>query len=551
MNKNFSIDANHLTCSPRPKAFSYIRFSTKRQQFGDSLRRQLEKTRKYAAKYNLDLEEKTFEDLGISAFDSTNLKRGALAAFITAANDGKIPRGSYLLVESLDRLSRADVSMAVSMLFELVNLGIRVVALIDEKILDEESVKDPLNLMYAVLLFIRANEESETKSHRIKAVHSEKRAKKHSFAFGQGPGWLQPNIERNGWDVIPDKAESVRKVFEYTVQGYGAVAIARIANEQGWPVPGRAEDWHKTLPNKLVCNRRVLGEFEPSTKEGNVRVKTGDLWENYYPPIISDELFLAANAAVARRHNLPKRRDMHYHNVFQGMLKCGHCGATMARKLKSGSPRNSPGYALYVCSNRDRGLTKCPNANAKNLETSLIPPLITLIAAEIVKEETLKKTRNELEAEQAALNEARKAAENILRTIEQVGATEMLAKRMRQLEVQMSEKRVRIEALAANKANLAQVTWEEDIDAAIYSALKAVRDITDEHKSERASLREDFLRVIQCIWVWPCVHAAVKLHAEPENIYIPLQETSPIAEVLAGLLITPSESANEQLTLID
>jgi hypothetical protein len=55
-----SIGASPLANSPRPKAYSYIRFSTKRQALGNSLMRQLDRSREYAAKHGLDLQEKTF-----------------------------------------------------------------------------------------------------------------------------------------------------------------------------------------------------------------------------------------------------------------------------------------------------------------------------------------------------------------------------------------------------------------------------------------------------------------------------------------------------------
>ena len=51
-----------------PTAYSYIRFSTPEQLKGDSLRRQLQRTSDYCKNNNLTLSEKTYSDLGISAF---------------------------------------------------------------------------------------------------------------------------------------------------------------------------------------------------------------------------------------------------------------------------------------------------------------------------------------------------------------------------------------------------------------------------------------------------------------------------------------------------
>lgn len=139
------------------------------------MQRQLDRSRHYAAEFDLDLQDASFEDLGVSAFDRSNVTKGALAAFIQAVESGVIQRGSLLLVENLDRLSRSDCLDAMSLLRHLILLGIRIVTLIDRKILDEESIKDPMSLIWAVMVFVRANEESSVKSDRIRKAHERKR----------------------------------------------------------------------------------------------------------------------------------------------------------------------------------------------------------------------------------------------------------------------------------------------------------------------------------------------------------------------------------------
>jgi DNA invertase Pin-like site-specific DNA recombinase len=87
-------------------AYSYIRFSSKKQADGASLERQLTGTRKYCEENNLILNETlTFQDLGVSAFKGDNLDH-SLGELLRACEDGLIPKGSALVVEALDRLSR-------------------------------------------------------------------------------------------------------------------------------------------------------------------------------------------------------------------------------------------------------------------------------------------------------------------------------------------------------------------------------------------------------------------------------------------------------------
>lgn len=83
-----------MTEDARPTAYSYVRFSTKKQELGDSLRRQVELAEKYAKENGLALSPLSFRDLGISGFKKQNLEKGALAAFINAVKAGTIKPGT-------------------------------------------------------------------------------------------------------------------------------------------------------------------------------------------------------------------------------------------------------------------------------------------------------------------------------------------------------------------------------------------------------------------------------------------------------------------------
>ena len=116
----------------RPKAYSYIRFSTPEQAHGDSLRRQTDAARAYAARHDLDFDETLdLTDPGISAHYGKNVEVGKLRAFLDGVRDKIIPQGSYLLVESLDRISRQTVRKAVRTMEEIVEAGVTLVDLSD------------------------------------------------------------------------------------------------------------------------------------------------------------------------------------------------------------------------------------------------------------------------------------------------------------------------------------------------------------------------------------------------------------------------------------
>jgi DNA invertase Pin-like site-specific DNA recombinase len=116
------------------KAYSYVRISTDAQLKGDGVRRQLDRSREYAAAHGLDLDENSPRDIGVSAYRGANVSSGNLGTFLDAVRVGKVERGSYLLVESLDRLSREQPLKSFSLFSDLISSGIIVVTLIDERV---------------------------------------------------------------------------------------------------------------------------------------------------------------------------------------------------------------------------------------------------------------------------------------------------------------------------------------------------------------------------------------------------------------------------------
>ena len=111
-------------------AISYARFSSAPQGEGHSLTRQLEAAEAYATANSLVIDRGlSFRDLGVSAWDRSNIQKGALGLFLKAVEGGKVPVGSTFIVESFDRLSRATPRQALSIFTRLLDAGLNVVTL--------------------------------------------------------------------------------------------------------------------------------------------------------------------------------------------------------------------------------------------------------------------------------------------------------------------------------------------------------------------------------------------------------------------------------------
>src|SRR5437868_2533 len=91
------------------KAVSYLRWSTPEQCFGDSERRQAELTQRWLDKHpEVKLDENLkFKDEGVSSYRAKNFHAGKLRELADLVRKGTLGMGDFILVERIDRISRA------------------------------------------------------------------------------------------------------------------------------------------------------------------------------------------------------------------------------------------------------------------------------------------------------------------------------------------------------------------------------------------------------------------------------------------------------------
>lgn len=337
-------------------AYSYIRFSRPEQMRGDSLRRQLEKARAWAAERGLVLDDR-LRDLGVSAFRGKNRIEGALAGFLKLVEDGKVARGSYLIVESLDRISRESVLDVLPRFLDLIKAGVTVVTLTDGQEYSAERLsKDTSPLFISLVVMTRAHEESKIKSQRLSEAWSNKRAlATEKVVTSRVPAWLEVVIA-DGVKVIrevPERVGVVRRIFAESIAGRGKYAICRDLNDGPGKEPAfKAEEWQPSYIKKVLGNRAVLGEFQAYRRdEQGIRVPAGDPIPGYYPVVIDEVTFHRANAAKERRTHSSGRHGETRVPLLRGLVRCAACGARMALLNKG-----ERGGRSYTCSDRRRGL---------------------------------------------------------------------------------------------------------------------------------------------------------------------------------------------------
>ncbi len=314
----------------KPRAFSYLRFSSPEQSKGDSYRRQTEAAEAYATAHGLTIDKRSYRDLGISAFRGKNVEEGALGEFLEAVRLGIIPKGSILLVENLDRISRQTARKAFMTLNGIIEAGVEVVTLSDGRRYSQSTLDEGMvELLASILLFSRANEESLTKARRISAAWSNKRmkARVHGTPMTKRvPAWME--LKDGKYRLIPERAKIVKDIFTRCLKGEGQALIAQEYNRAKLPAFGKASYWHKSYILKVLDNPAAYGTLVPHMMKDGKRVPEGQPLKGFYPAAVDEELFRRTQD-VRRARGSRRTSQRPLRNLLGGLAKCPKCESAM------------------------------------------------------------------------------------------------------------------------------------------------------------------------------------------------------------------------------
>ena len=309
MASNLNHERNGDSSEELRYGLSYCRYSTAEQGSGDSEQRQLEAAEEFCHRHGLTLlTEASYSDRGISAYTGANKTTGKLRDLLGDAQSGKFKQGTVLIVESMDRLGRDDLFSQIGFLSELLKTGIRVAVLEHgDTIFDQQT--DNNTLLCVFMSMARGNNESRLKGERVGKAWEAKR--KDAAATGKrltsiGPFWLKATAN-DQWKTIDKHVKTLKKIFHWASEGIAPRQIAINLNQEGIPPIGKPRSggthvWDHPFLGRLIKDRRVLGEYQPCTKpKGGKREPAGPPIENYFPQVISNEVFHLAGSASRKR----------------------------------------------------------------------------------------------------------------------------------------------------------------------------------------------------------------------------------------------------------
>lgn len=501
------------------KAYSYIRFSTPEQIKGDSLRRQTEFSEQYAAEHSLVLDSSLgLKDQGLSAYSGEHRSdRGALGQFLKLIEAGKIEKGSVLLVESLDRLSREEITEALEQFLAIIGKGIKIVTLTDNREYTKETINANVGeLIVSLTIMSRAHEESAIKAMRLgKAWEGKRKQISTKKLTARCPVWLQLNDDKTSFTVIDDRQKVIRHIFDMKLSGKGTKSIMRELNGiPGIWKPGNSnkrkhnEGWRESYIQKILKTRAVIGEFQPHKLLNGKRKPIGDPIPDYFPAVIEKDIFYRVQEQI-RRNNHKGGKTGKVTNLFSYIAKCGYCGGSMAIIDKGPAPK---GGQYLLCDRARRGIDCCRTSIRYNEFECLIlthckglKPQDLLDNQDNTAITLLKNELSSITGELNVINEELKNLTDSIMTTSDKRVREMLEKRMTERLDSQSTLNQKMDNL---KQQINRLSRSFEDTQATLDSLKKLFGFINTAKTEklieiRLKLRNELRTLINKIEVFP------------------------------------------------
>ncbi|MGS0498207.1 recombinase family protein [Pseudoalteromonas mariniglutinosa] len=334
------------------KAYSYIRFSSDRQIQGNSLQRQNELLSQFLVNNpEFELQKSSYQDLGVSGFTGKHQNEGELGIFLKACENGSVTKGSYLLVESIDRLGRLKGTDFLSLIIRLFKY-VTIITLEDNQEYSEDSFDG--HAAFSLQAKIQqAHNYSKQLSHRLLKSRAATRLKvkegNASKLTRNCPSWLSWCEAEKRFIEIPDRVDTVLRIFDlYINKGLGTTAIAKKLNLESVK-SFNDKGWHGSYIAKILFDRKVIGE---------VASKDNEVFTDYYPKVVPLEVFLLAQQQKKVRTKKFRVRGIKASQPFDIYSEVVFCECGKPAKLYNKGNKKF----VYQCKDRVRGL--CVSSNS-------------------------------------------------------------------------------------------------------------------------------------------------------------------------------------------
>lgn len=141
------------------------------------------------------------------------------------------------------------------------------------------------------------------------------------------PAWLALSPCRRFFEPIPARVAVVERIFTLYANGVAKIAISRILNGDNVPTFRGGDGWGPSSVKALIDSRAVIGEYQHKSRAQDRTF--GDPIPNYFPQILSNELWQEAHAPRSGHKREGRGQSILVRNLFTDIARCDTCGAKM------------------------------------------------------------------------------------------------------------------------------------------------------------------------------------------------------------------------------
>lgn len=307
--------------------------------------------------------------------------------FLRMMEDVRAGKIDCIIVKDISRFGRHFVMTTEYVERILPELGVRLICINDDyDSMDEAS--DTAALMLPLKIVMNDNYARDIS----KKIRSGITAKMNSGEFlpssGSVPYGYLRNPKDSTFDIDPEAAEVVQRIFHMRAAGLKFNAMARILNGENIPCPGKLRymrnitkaakyentQWtrgtiRKITGDQVYIGNRVHGKVKRDKLGTPKKRRPKEEWqiiEHAHPAVVSMDLFEQVQqvnqAELEARSHYEKRADVStdYRDIFRGKVFCADCGRAMvagkgcARPNAKTSSRIFYDCAGYRYSNHER-----------------------------------------------------------------------------------------------------------------------------------------------------------------------------------------------------
>lgn len=262
--------------------------------------------------------------------------RPKMQALLADVTDGKY---TGVLVVEIERLARGDT----------IDQGIVAQAFRESstKIVTPTKTYDPDNEFdeeYFEFSLFMSRREYKTIKRRMQAgrLASIKEGNYIGTTAPYGYKKINPEPKVHTLEIVPEEAEIIKLIFKMYLDGHGAKYISNELNRIGIS-PQKSQFWEPPSIKKILANPLYCGKVGWKTKSnGNT------LYKGLHKPIISDEIFEAAQQKKNKNPAAQLHPNDKLMNYYHGIMYCKNCGHQMKRRFIADS-----GNECLLCTYRE------------------------------------------------------------------------------------------------------------------------------------------------------------------------------------------------------